>query len=207
MEETSQGKLDGIFSFMKMLHAFRNIERVVRANNEERWENDVEHSYHLAMLGWYIVATEKLDLDIDKVLKYALAHDLVEVHAGDTYLFSTDEDFVKSKNAREEAARKKLVEEYPNFPELHEAILAYENKEDAESRFVYALDKLQPVINIYLDGGRTWKEKKVTLKMIEEAKKGKVTISPKIKNYYEELMKIVGSQEKNLVHTEDYEKL
>ena len=56
----------------------------------------------------------------------------------------------------------------------NELIEQYEAREDKESRFVYALDKIQPMLNIYTDGGRTWKEKGVTIDMLVEYKKEKV---------------------------------
>ena len=71
-------------------------------------------------------------------------------------------------------------------------------KEDPESRFVYALDKIEPVIKLYLDGGWTWKEKKVTLEMVYENKKDKVALSPEIKAYFDEFMGLLRKEEKSL---------
>lgn len=204
-KEPQSKQLADMLAYAGMLNSFRNIERVIRANGEERWENDVEHSYHLAMLGWYIVSTEKLDLDAAKVLRYALIHDLVEVYAGDTYLYSMDEAHVASKETREREAQARLEKEFPHFSELNEAIRAYEEKRDAESRFVYALDKLQPLINIYLDNGRTWIEKKVGLEMIDEAKAEKIKLSPEVKVYYDLLMNLIKDHKKELFPRDGYE--
>ncbi len=197
-------RLTNLLSFADMLNAFRGIERVVRANGEDRWENDVEHSYHLAMLGWYIVSTEKLALDAAKVLRYGLIHDLVEVYAGDTYLYSTDPEHLASKVVREKEAQERIQKEFPGFPDLHETIRVYEEKGDEESRFIYALDKLQPLINIYLDQGRTWIEKKVTLQMIDEAKAEKVKLSPPVKVYYDLLMNLIRERREELFPKEIY---
>ena len=63
------------------------------------------------------------------------------------------------------------------MPDLHASLAAYMQKSDQESRFVYALDKIEPILHIYLDQGRTWKEKNITLDMLYQAKKDKVAFS------------------------------
>ncbi len=190
--------LQKLLEFSKMLNELQAVERVIRVPGSERWENDVEHSYSLAMLAWYIIETEKLALDRGKVFQYALAHDLVEVYAGDTYLFSADKKFLASKPERERLAAERLAVEFPEVPEMHAAIRGYVTKEDPESRFVYALDKIEPLIKLYLDGGRTWKEKGVTLEMAYESKKDKVALSPEIKKYFDEFMELLRKEEKQL---------
>jgi hypothetical protein len=74
----------------------------------------------------------------------------------------------------------------------------YERREDRESRFVYALDKIEPVIHIYLDGGRMWREKKVTLGMLIEHKNGKVSLSPEVEPYWNELKELLQENGKEI---------
>lgn len=191
-------KLENILEFAQMLNAFRRVERVVYANGTDRLENDSEHSYHLAMLAWYIVSAEKLSLDRDLVLKYALVHDLVEVYAGDTYVYTTDTKHKENKVSREHRALVRLKKEFPLGEDILTLVDQYEKREDRESRFVYALDKIQPVIQIYLDSGRIWKEKDVTWEMLFEYKKDKVALSPEVQPYFDELMALLKAEEKEL---------
>lgn len=190
--------LQKLIGFAKILNELQKVERVIRVPGSERWENDVEHSYSLAMLAWYIVESRKLKLDRDKVFCYALAHDLVEVYAGDTYLYSEDKELLASKPERERLAAERLVSEFPEVPEMHAAIIGYITKEDPESRFVYALDKIEPIIKLYFDGGRTWKEMSVTLEMVYENKKDKVALSPEIQAYFDEFMELLRKEEGGL---------
>jgi len=190
--------LDKLLQFARTLNVFQSVERVIRVKDQDRWENDMEHSYHLAMLAWYIVDSEKLPLDREKIFRYALAHDLVEVYAGDTYIYSEDASFIESKPERERQAAERLALEFPEIPEMHAAIRGYVSKEDAESRFVYALDKIEPLVKMYLDGGRTWKEKDVTLDMVYDIKKNKVAISPEIQKYFDEFMILLRGEEATL---------
>lgn len=190
--------LQNLLGFAKILNEFQKVERVIRVRDSERLENDVEHSYDLAMLAWYILSTTETKLNHDKVIRYALIHDFLEVYAGDTYNFSTDVAYVASKHEREAAAVIKLRETISEFTELHEAIDAYEKRGDAESRFVYALDKIDPIVQTYLDDGRGWKERKVTIDMIYENKKDKVASSPEVKKYFDEFMELLRKEEKQL---------
>ncbi len=192
--------LDKLLGFTKILGELQAVERVIRVKGMDRWENDVEHSYSLAMLAWYVLDTGKFLLDREKVLRYALAHDLVEVYAGDTYLYSEDKELLASKPERERLAAKRLAAELPEVPEMHEALRAYVARDDPESRFVYALDKIEPILKIYLDGGRTWREKGITLEMLYEKKKDKVALSPEIQPYFDDLMKLLKENENTLFH-------
>lgn len=190
--------LDRLLAFTKILNELRLVERVVRVNGSDRWENDQEHSYNLAMLAWYICESQNLSLDREKVFRYALAHDLVEVYAGDTYLYTEDKALLESKVERERVAALRLEKEFPELPELHAAIQGYVTREDRESRFVYALDKIEPVLKMYLDNGRTWREKEISFDRMYESKKDKVALSPEIKPYFDELMTLLKSKEKEL---------
>lgn len=192
--------LEKLLSFTKLLAELQAVERVIRVKNSDRWENDVEHSYSLAMLAWYVIDVGKFSLEREKVLRYALAHDLVEVYAGDTYLYTKDTALLASKPERERQAAERLQKEFPELPDMHAAIQAYTVKADAESRFVYALDKIEPILKIYLDNGRTWKEKGITLEMLFENKKDKVALSPEIQPYFDELIALLKERETTLFH-------
>jgi len=190
--------LSKIIDFVRLLDKFRKVERMLHVNGGDRYENDVEHSYNLAMLAWYIIENHNLNLNRDKVLKYALVHDFVEIYAGDTYIYSTNKNELDSKEDREKKAAERLQKELPEFKDLHELIKIYEKRGDEESRFVYALDKIQPVLNIYTDGGRTWKEKGITIEMLISHKKDKVALSPEIASCFEDLITLLKKEEKQL---------
>jgi putative hydrolase of HD superfamily len=190
--------LNQIFEFIKLTNDFQKIKRRVLVQGEDSQENDVEHSYQLAMVGWYLVTANTLSLDVNKIIKYGLAHDLVEVYAGDTYAFDTDQSVLDSKVSREAEAAKQLRQQFSDFPELHEYIDGYKHLADVEARFVYALDKVLPMINGYLDGGRGWKKEGVTLDMIQNLKADKIALSPEMKIYFDELIDILKKEEHRL---------
>ena len=172
--------------FAELLHNFALVERIAHVKGRDVRQNDAEHSYFLPMLAWYLIDALKLPLQLDRVLQYALVHDLVEVYAGDTYIF--DEEARKTKDAREEKSRLRIAEEFPEFGSLHETILAYEKQEDEESRFVKQLDKLEPLIGNYLQEGRTWKEMNVSFFEIAENKRKNIHSAKEIRDLLEKFL-------------------
>jgi putative hydrolase of HD superfamily len=150
------------------------------------------------MVAWYIVHDQELDMDVNRVIKYALAHDLVEIYAGDTPINEQDKAYVGSKERREAEAAERIRNEFPDFTELHDLIDSYELRKDKESRFVYALDKILPPMIIYLERGHSWKKNKMTLEMVSDHKKDKVVVSPEVKALYDELIVHLKGEENEL---------
>lgn len=182
--------------FIQLTHRFQQTKRSLDATGEERRENDAEHCYQLALLSWYIISHHKLDLNIEKVFQYALAHDLVEAYAGDTDAF--DEKMVALKYKKEEEALVQLRSDFPDFTDLHEAIHNYELREDPESRFVYALDKILPMANTYFDHGKYWKAKGVTFERLMENKVPKVAKDKTIEELFNKLVEKLEEDKINL---------
>ncbi len=194
--ETTMTELTQLLEFTKFTHLLHKVERVARIAGEERYANTVEHSYQLALVAWYLVATHKLNMNLEKVLLYALAHDCVEAYAGDTYAYSTESKAIKVE--RERVALEKISRDFPEFPQLITSIRAYETREDPESKFVYALDKLIDPINIFLEDGKLWRENEVTLSMHESYKTPKVALDPTVSSLHTQLLEKLREREAEL---------
>ena len=105
---------------------------------------------------------ENEEIDIAKVMLMCLIHDIVEIDAGDTYAY--DAEGLKTQKAREEAAKERI---FSILPEEQRAELAalfdeFEAYETAESKFVHAIDNLQPLILNDSNDGGDWREHGVT---------------------------------------------
>lgn len=186
MKKAVDPTIDRIAELQQLIADFSKIERVVSYADTGRKENDVDHSFGLALTCWFMAPKVAPELDIHKILMYALAHDLVEVHSGDTYVF--DEEGVKSKAVREAAAMDKLADDWSDFPEMIDYMRGYADKRDAEARFVYTVDKLLPPLLINI--GRKdahWHEHEVTREMHETEKDKKMRSSPELAGYREAL--------------------
>lgn len=175
-----------------LTHSFQQIRRRIYATGEDRMENDSEHSFQLAFIAWYIIDKENLDLDKGKALQYALCHDIVEVFAGDMFFHRTPEEEQK-KIDLEKAATETLAEKYPDFPSLISTLRAYEEKADPESKFIYALDKLLPIMNILLDEGRSWQANDVSLEKLYDGKHHKIEQDPIVFEYFILIVEILKS--------------
>jgi putative hydrolase of HD superfamily len=148
-----------LLDLQALLIEFLDIERLIYLPDgakKVRRETDTEHSFHLAMLGWYLCGSYP-NLDKNKVIQYALAHDIVEIHAGDVMAVGRTEEQQTIKDRREAEALIKLKQDWPDFPDLTDTIETYGQQSDPESIFVKALDKLTPLVLNILSEGKTWK--------------------------------------------------
>lgn len=140
-------------------------------------------------MAWYL-AQYFPEVNTARVIQLGLVHDLVEVYAGDTFFYA-HESILATKKQREADAYKQILNEWPDFAELTDAIDEYETLRTPESRFLYALDKIMPIILIYLGQGHTWKKEKITLSQLHNFKTDKVAVSSEILPYYKKLMKLL----------------
>jgi putative hydrolase of HD superfamily len=189
--------LQRVIDLQKLLLTFNNLERTLLlpsvVGKKDRNETDTEHSYSLAMVAWYL-SQNISHLDSNKCIRYALIHDLSELYSGDTFAYDKDATAHATKAARERQGAAKLKQEWPDFPDLAGFLEGYEVREDAESQFVYALDKLMPMVVNLLSEGKSYRLHGVKLDDVKQAKAKKVAASPEINNLYEELITLFESK-------------
>lgn len=179
--------LSKIEQFMRLLHAVQNVTRASRVPDEQSFRNTAEHTFEVVMLAWYVASVNKLKLDHEKILKYALAHDLVEGYAGDTPIHDTNAQ--KFKKEKETAALKRISAEFPEFSELHTTIHAYEQQKDAESKFVYAIDKLVDPLNASMEKTQSiWKDLGMTYEHTRAYKDPKIAQDSHVERYWKQLI-------------------
>lgn len=128
----------------------------------DRRENVVEHSFALAMLCWKIHEDLALDLDLEKVLKYALVHDFVERGQSiDTSNYATEEER-HAKVQYEQLQMDLLEEEFDHFPDMMQHLEQYETLQDEESLFVWSVDKMQAILLSEIDEWRPHEQSKIS---------------------------------------------
>lgn len=176
--------MDRLAELQMFISNFSKVERVLKIAGQNRLENDVDHSYGLALTCWFLQPKIAPDLDLLEIFKLALAHDLVEIHAGDTYAFDEDKEYVQSKGQRERDALEQLKNEWKDFEEITKYSGLYMNRSSEEARFVKAVDKLLPLLMIETGEGKIhWQAKGLTLAMLREDKKS-ILISESVSPYY-----------------------
>jgi putative hydrolase of HD superfamily len=131
-----------------------------------RQENSAEHSWHLAVLAMLLAEYANEPIDLLRVIKMVLVHDVVEVDAGDTYCY--DEQANIGKEDRERRAAERIFGLLPGdqAKELRGLWDEFEERKTPESRFANALDRVQPVILNYVSGGKAWIEHGVSVEQV-----------------------------------------
>ncbi|WP_442598587.1 HD domain-containing protein [Neobacillus sp. D3-1R] len=158
----NQRLLDQI-QFIVEIDKLKSIFRQSFIMDKSRNENDAEHTWHLSVMAIILLEhANDAHLDILKVLKMILIHDLVEIDAGDTFLY--DEQGYMDKEERELKAAKRLFGLLPadQQEEYFSLWREFETKETPEARFAGALDRLHPLLHNYYTEGHTWKKHGLT---------------------------------------------
>lgn len=150
-------KLKKQIEFIIVIDEMKNVLRRNLLVDGSRRENDAEHSWHLAVMAMILEEYSADKVDISKVLKIALVHDLVEVYAGDTFAYDVKGN--EDKLDREIIAAEKLFGMLKDGQgdEIRALWDEFEAKETPESKYANAIDRLQPLILNYLTNGHTWK--------------------------------------------------
>ena len=124
----------------------------------ERDETDGEHAFTLTMVALSLHDRLGLKLDTGKIAHYALVHDLVEVHAGDTPVSAPEADHSMKEVKEKEAYQQIKTDFETTFPWLHKTIADYESRQDDESKFVYVLDKSMGALGWLAGDVVNWKK-------------------------------------------------
>jgi putative hydrolase of HD superfamily len=149
-------QLTNITDYFLELDALKLINRRTYINGGERVENSAEHSWHLAMACWSISRSLRLDLSEEKLLKLALVHDLGEIDAGDTFLYSSERNSAHT-------AERKCVERLENHQgngvsNLSELWEKQETGNSIEAKLLKVVDRLLPFLHNLSSKGKTWQE-------------------------------------------------
>lgn len=186
-KQTDLPSMDRLADLQRLIASLAQVKRMVHLTDTGRFENDAEHSYGLALTCWFLAPKVAPKLNQEKILKYALAHDIVEIHSGDVFAF--DEAGVRTKPAREKAALEKLSKDWFDFPELTQFATGYMDKLDPEARFVYTIDKILPSLMVNLGEKEIfWSRHEITQAMEADEKRKKMKYSPEALPYLEMLL-------------------
>jgi len=157
-------------SFIHEIDKVKYILRKTRLFNSERNENDAEHSWHLAIMALILAEHANESVDILKVIKMLLIHDVVEIDAGDIFLYDTVNNH--SNTAAERMAAERIFGLLPEQQTL-ELISIWEEFEAGvtpEAKFARAMDRLEPLLQNISNNGGTWVEFDVKYEKVLEKK-------------------------------------
>ena len=153
------GRFKKQIEFILEADKLKNTLRRTILMDRTRNENSAEHSWHIALLALVLSEYAAEDgIDIFRVVKMLLIHDLVEIDAGDTYCY--DDRGRQDQARREKQAADRIFNLLPEDQALTFFALweEFEARETPESRLANALDRVQPFLHNYFTEGRTWQE-------------------------------------------------
>jgi putative hydrolase of HD superfamily len=152
MNERLKQQMNFLIEIDKLKSIFRQSHLIDGTRNE----NDTEHSWHIAVMAMILAEYSNEPIDVLRVIKMLLIHDVVEIDAGDTYAY--DVKGYEDKYEREIKAADRLFGLLPEDMHLEMRGLwdEFETCESAEARYANALDRVQPILLNYLSGGKAW---------------------------------------------------
>ena len=148
--------LQEIIDFISYIDLLKNVIRKNGLHDASREENTAEHSWHAALSALLLAPYADQALDIDKVIKMLLIHDLVEIEAGDTFVYDREE---VAKQGPSEAEAADII--LSKLPEQQGEILQnlwneFEARETPEAKFAKAVDRFLPLYSNIINRGYSW---------------------------------------------------
>ena len=167
-KEAAAERLEQQIRFILEIDKLKTILRRTYLLHVDRAENTAEHSWHLAMMAILLAEHSNEPVDVPRVVKMVLIHDIVEIDAGDTYIYDTQGALDKAE--REHAAADRLFGMLPSdqgreFRTLWEE---FEARQTPDAKFAGALDRFMPQLHNYHTQGRSWNEHGITADRVLE---------------------------------------
>ena len=159
-------KLASQLAFLLELDKLKAILRRTRPVGFSRYENSAEHSWHVALMAMLLAEHAEPAVDVGRVVKMLLLHDIVEIDADDTFLY--DEAAALAKAGKEMAAAERLFGMLPaeQGAEFMALWREYEDRLTPEGRFAYACDRLLPMLQNLANQGQSWQENAVRFEQV-----------------------------------------
>ena len=168
--------------FIKEIDKLKYIFRKTKLINSDRPENDAEHSWHLAMMAIILAEHSNEPIDLEKVMKMVLIHDIVEIDSGDVFAYDTTKSHDNFDEELKAARRIFGILPEEQAEEFINLWIEFEEMKTPESKFARSLDRLEPLLQNASNNGGTWREFDVKYDKVIEKKKA-------IKDGSEELWK------------------
>ncbi|HEY1847633.1 MAG TPA: HD domain-containing protein [Opitutaceae bacterium] len=159
-------RLEQQIRFIAEADKLKEITRQTLCMQSRRPENDAEHSWHLCLCVIILAEHANGRLDLLRVLRMVVIHDLVEIDAGDTFAY--DEAGRATQHEREAKAADRIFGLLPadQAAEMRAIWDEFEAGSSPEARFAAAVDRFQPVLQNCMTDGSAWRRHGVPLEKV-----------------------------------------
>ncbi len=170
MQDLAQTRIDAQFAFLTEADRLKSVLRATKLCDSSRFENTGEHSWHVALYALVMAEHAAKPVDITRVLKMMLIHDLVEIDAGDTPIHSAAARDPDAQAAEEKIAADRIFGLLPDDQrdEFRSLWDEFEAAETDDAIFAKSIDRVQPVISNLETGGQSWTEYNVSRVQVED---------------------------------------
>jgi putative hydrolases of HD superfamily len=150
-------RLDQQLSFVLEIDKLKTILRQTLLTDSSRRENSAEHSWHLAIMSFLLTEYAAAPVDVLRVVKMLLVHDLIEIDAGDTFAYDVAGNADRAE--REQRCAERIFGMLPEEQgrELRALWEEFDAFKTPESKYANALDRLQPLLHNSRTEGGTWR--------------------------------------------------
>lgn len=150
--------MQAIVEFILELDKLKGVTRKTRPLGLERYENSAEHSWQIALLAASLVHHAAETVDLDRVIRMLLVHDIGEIDTGDTMVYT--EGGWEERKAAEVTAARRIFGLLPTAQGVGFLALWQEFEAEAspEARFANAVDRAMPVLLNLANDGQSWRE-------------------------------------------------
>lgn len=161
-------RLDAQIRFLSAADALKSVNRASRLHDDSRFENSAEHSWHVMLFALVLADQAGPEVQIDRVLKMLLLHDIVEIDAGDTPIHGKVDH--AAQDALEQRAADRLFGMLPDdqrdsFRALWDE---FEAAETPDAVFAKSVDRMQTPIANLANGGGSWRSYNVTFEQLDQ---------------------------------------
>jgi putative hydrolase of HD superfamily len=188
MESESLDRLAQQIGFILEIDKLKAVLRQTLLIDRSRRENTAEHSWHLAMMAITLADHAERPVEIGRVIRMLLVHDLVEIDAGDTFVYDlvANED----KAVREAQAAERIFGLLPpdQGAELRSLWQEFEARATPDAAFAAALDRLQPLLHNLHTEGSTWRQHGITVEQVIARNRTIADGSQRLWSYVERLI-------------------
>ena len=162
-------RIDQQLSFLIEADKLKSVIRGTTLNDNSRHENSGEHSWHIALYALVMAEHATKPVNVDRVIKMLLLHDLVEIDAGDVPIHSDAASDPAAQDAAEQAAADRIFGLLPNDQStaLRRLWDEFEAAETDDAIFAKSIDRVQPVVSNLEAGGASWITYNVTRQQLQ----------------------------------------
>jgi len=156
-------RLEKQLALLMELDRLKSVLRRTRVKSaDKRLENSAEHSWHVALMAILMEEHANEPVDIARVVKMLLLHDVVEIDAGDTFVYDTAASAEQEEKELKAAQRLFGMLPQEQGEDLFELWTEFESANSADAKFAKALDRIIPMLLNYHNQGQSWQEHGVT---------------------------------------------